>query len=225
VEGESTVRMKKERLLILIGAYGSGKTECALALAVEAAVHEPVTLVDLDFVTPYFRSQDYHDEMVSLGVRVIAPDATRAAIDAPTLSPEAVDALMHPTGLTIVDLGGDPAGAVVLAQFTPLPGPYEAWAVVNFSRPTTPDVVRAASVIGEIAAAARLTLTGLVSNTHLGPYTTEADVRAGLAETKVLSALLHIPVMRVAVPPTVTLVSVSIPVLPLPLRVKRPWER
>jgi hypothetical protein len=212
-------------ILILTGAYGSGKTECALALAAEAAAGEPVTLVDLDFVTPYFRSQDYAAEMATLGVHIIAPEERVAAIDAPALPAEAVGALTRPVGTTIVDLGGDPAGALVLAQFAPLQEPYEAWAVVSFARPTTPDATTTAVILKEIAATARVHLTGLVSNTHMGPLTTEADVLMGLAEASALGIALEIPVRRVAVPPGITLPSLSVPVLSLPMRVKRPWER
>lgn len=223
--GETEDEMADGHLLILTGAYGSGKTECALALAAEAAGEGPVTLVDLDFVTPYFRSQDYRSEMMSLGVRVIGPDARTAAVDAPSVPAEAVEALTRPTVYTVVDLGGDPAGALVLGQFAPLPEPYEAWGVVNFARPTTPDASRAAVVLTEIAAMARIRLTGLMSNTHMGPSTSEADESAGLAEAKVLGALMDLPVVRVAVPRGITLKSPPVPLLYLPLRVKRPWER
>ena len=46
------------RLTILAGFSGSGKTECAvnLALAIRALNH-PTALADLDVVNPYFRSR------------------------------------------------------------------------------------------------------------------------------------------------------------------------
>jgi hypothetical protein len=102
------------RTIIITGAYGSGKTECAMALAMTQAAFAPVTLVDLDFVNPYFRSQDHRDTLEAAGVRVVAPDPEVAPIDAPAMPPEAREVMLRPNGLTLVDLGGDPAGAIVI---------------------------------------------------------------------------------------------------------------
>ena len=52
--------------IIITGAYGSGKTEIALALAARYAAEETVTLIDLDFVNPYFRVQDHAADSVNL---------------------------------------------------------------------------------------------------------------------------------------------------------------
>jgi hypothetical protein len=216
--------MDTAQLLILLGAYGSGKTECILALAAALAAEAPVTLIDLDFVTPYFRSQDYTAEMARLGVHVLGPEARVAAIDAPALPAAAADALRQPVGHTLVDLGGDPAGALVLAQFAPTLPAYDAWAVVNFSRPTTPDVATAAALLHAVAGAARVRLTGLISNTHLGPFTTAEDILGGLAEAQALGAQLGLPVVRACAPVGLALPPLPVPLLMLPLRVKRPWE-
>ena len=44
-------------ITILIGGFGSGKTECALRLALDGAkVGRKTSLVDLDIVNPMFRS-------------------------------------------------------------------------------------------------------------------------------------------------------------------------
>lgn len=53
----SIAALRLQRTLILTGAYGSGKTECAMALAGILQEQAPVTLIDLDFVNPYFRAQ------------------------------------------------------------------------------------------------------------------------------------------------------------------------
>jgi hypothetical protein len=212
-------------LLILTGAYGSGKTECALTLALEAAQRGPTTLVDLDFVTPYFRAQDSREELEAAGVRVVGPRADRAAIDAPAIGPEVGAALQHPVGETVVDLGGDPAGAVVMGQYAPTLPPHELWAVVSFSRPTTPDVDTAEALLAEVTAATRLRITGLVSNTHLGQYTTPDDIRAGLAEAQVLAARLGVPIRRIGVPAWLEMADdLGVPLLRITPRLLRPWE-
>lgn len=209
---------------ILTGAYGSGKTEIALALALEAAAQGPVTLIDLDFVTPYFRSQDVQQELSAHGVRLLAPEAHLAQIDAPVL-PEGLEAaLCQPVEPTIVDIGGDPAGAVVIAQFVPRMPAYECWVVVNFSRPTTATPALAEALLAEIAVTARLRFSGLISNTHLGPYTTADDVLAGLAQARGLAAQLGVPVVRVAAPAGLALPPLPEPLLPITPRLRRPWE-
>ena len=53
-----------KRITLVCGHYGSGKTNFALNLAVNAAKRgEKITLVDLDIVNPYFRTADYKDEL------------------------------------------------------------------------------------------------------------------------------------------------------------------
>ncbi len=210
--------------IIITGAYGSGKTECALALAAHWAASEAVTLVDLDFVNPYFRAQEHAEEMHALGVRVIAPEAHVAPIDAPALPPAARQAMVHPDGRTIVDLGGDANGAVVIGQFAPALSCYDCWGVVNFARPTTPTPAQAAAVLQEIITVTRLTVTGLISNTHFGPQTTVADVLNGLAQARELAVLLRAPVVLACAPAWLALPPLPVPVLAISPRLLRPWQ-
>jgi hypothetical protein len=209
--------------LILTGAYGSGKTECAMALAAALAAVGSVTLVDLDFVTPYFRVQDHRRALEALGIRLVAPDARVAQNDAPSLPPEAAEAICAPCGRTVVDLGGDPVGATVLGQFAPRLQRYELWAVVNFARPATDTLAHAAALLAEVVRATRLRLTGLVSNTHLGPYTTPVELATGLAQARALGAQLGVPV-RMQCAPAGIAVPPGPPLLSITPRLRRPWE-
>ena len=48
-----------KRVLIIAGAYGSGKTEVAVNLALYLKqFNEPQSIIDLDIVNPYFRSRE-----------------------------------------------------------------------------------------------------------------------------------------------------------------------
>ena len=46
---------------VLVGSFGSGKSELALNLALEKAKEGPCTLVDLDVINPYFRTSERGD--------------------------------------------------------------------------------------------------------------------------------------------------------------------
>lgn len=218
-----TTLLPNPGMLILIGAYGSGKTECALALATALAPAGPVTLVDMDFVTPYFRAQEHRTELEARGVRVVAPETRAARMDAPALPVETAEVLCTPAGRTIVDMGGDPAGAVVIGQYAPRLPDYACWGVVNFARPMTETPELAAAFLTEIAGAARLHLTGLVSNTHLGALTTPDDLHAGLAAARKLGLLLALPVILQCIPAGLP-APAGPPALTITPRLRRPWE-
>ena len=194
-----------------------------MALAEEWALEGAVTLIDLDFVNPYFRAQDHRAALERLGVRVVAPDAEVAAIDAPALPPAAREAIVHPRGSTLVDLGGDPAGAIVIGQFAPMLTEYDCWAVVNFSRPSTADPEAACALLRDIATVTRLRITGLIGNTHLGAYSTAEDVLDGLEPLRVLAALLPAPIVLLCAPADLALPAMGLPLLQIHPRLRRPW--
>ena len=62
-----------KKYLIIIGNFGSGKTELALNIAFEAAETKKVTFVDLDIVNPYFRSTERKAELEAAGIRLLSP--------------------------------------------------------------------------------------------------------------------------------------------------------
>ena len=211
--------------LIITGAYGSGKTECALAFALRwAGEGDAVTLIDLDFVNPYFRAQDHRAELEAAGARIIAPEPRVGPIDAPSMPPAARGALLRPRGRVVVDLGGDPAGAIVIRQFAPALRRYECWAAHNAFRPTTSEPEQAAALLREIARATGLRVSGLLAASHLGEGTTAAEVLDGLAQTRVIASLLDIPVTMICPPVWVALPALDLPLLPIAPRLRRPWE-
>ena len=58
-----------KKLVIVIGAYGSGKSEYAINLAKEFKDNgEDVMLADMDVVNPYFRSRDVRDQFEKDGI-------------------------------------------------------------------------------------------------------------------------------------------------------------
>ena len=77
-----------KRITLVCGHYGSGKTNFALNLAVNAAKsgEGKITLVDLDIVNPYFRTADLQrTSLKRRGVNVIAQNL-EGCLDAPALT-------------------------------------------------------------------------------------------------------------------------------------------
>ena len=108
-----------KRITLVCGHYGSGKTNFALNLAVNAAKSgEKITLVDLDIVNPYFRTADYKDELEAAGVNVIAQNLEGTTLDAPALTARMFSIFEESMGRVIVDVGGDDAGATALGRFS-----------------------------------------------------------------------------------------------------------
>ena len=80
---------KGSRIKILVGHYGSGKTEIALNMALEMKNHfDQVALVDLDIVNPFFRSAEQGDVLKQAGVKLLAPTFALTGLDIPALPAE-----------------------------------------------------------------------------------------------------------------------------------------
>ena len=83
-----------KKYLIIIGNFGSGKTELALNIAFEAAETKKVTFVDLDIVNPYFRSTERKAELEAAGIRLLSPSFTNLGVE-PVISEFAQYAKEH----------------------------------------------------------------------------------------------------------------------------------
>ncbi len=109
-------------VLVILGHYGSGKTNLALNLALKLrALGRKPALVDLDVVNPYFRSTDYQDLIEAQGIRVLGPVFGNSNLDAPSLAP-GIDTLIESATVdapVILDVGGDPDGARALVRYVP----------------------------------------------------------------------------------------------------------
>ena len=108
------------RVTIVTGHYGTGKTEFAVNLALAlAAGGERVMLADLDIVNPYFRSRERRELLEEAGVRLVATPRALADADVPALPAELHTVLEDRSVRGVLDVGGDPSGARVLARFRP----------------------------------------------------------------------------------------------------------
>ncbi len=176
------MELKLSGIVIIVGAYGSGKTEVAVNLAIHMnAQGAAVRLADLDLVNPYFRSREARATLMQLGIDVVLPPAQYMQADLPILTPAVSGMLRHPSELTLLDVGGDDAGATVLAALADsLRGQsMQVLQVVNPHRPYTDTVVGCLKMRQAIETKAKIRITGIVGNANLMEATQAQDILNG----------------------------------------------
>lgn len=189
--------VKHNRIKVITGHYGSGKTEFSVNYAVKLANEgKKVALVDLDVVNLYFRSREKEKLLTELGVKVISSSVKASAVDIPAISAEVYGPLQDESFETILDVGGDPAGARVLGRYIPYltEGNYDMYYILNGNRPDTNTVEKAIGYLHAIEGTARLKFTGIINNTHMLKSTTVEDVLKGQKLAEEVSNTLDIPI-------------------------------
>jgi len=171
----SGIREPDRRVMVVTGHYGSGKTEFCVSLAVRLAKtgfspYERLALADLDIINPYFRSREREAMMAQLGVRVYGSAyGHEVTAEIPELAANIRAPLQDKGCRTIIDLGGNDAGAKVLRQFdAQLPEDDTlVLCVVNANRPETRDVDGAMEHLEAIERNLGRRVDALINNTHL----------------------------------------------------------
>lgn len=171
------------RFVVLVGNYGSGKTELALNLALASAQQMTTTLVDLDIVNPYFRSGEKADELKDAGVRVLMPTFAMSTVDIPALPAEIQSVFEQPSQRVIFDVGGDDTGAAALGRYAPSFRRYRedttVCLVINAMRPLTQTAEDVVDLAQRIAARGRMNIDVIINNTNLADQTEPEMLAAG----------------------------------------------
>lgn len=220
--------LNEHRVFILVGPYGTGKTEVAVNLALRlSAMGRRTALADLDIVNPYFRSREREQVLNDAGVRLIAPPRHVAAADLPSV-PQEVYAIIHDAGLYgVIDVGGEHHGALVMAQFAKALNEVKpmVWYVLNRSRLGGEGPEEAVRHLRLVEAHSGLSVTGIINNTHLLQETTLNTVDYGAAFARQVSQLSGLPLVFHAISRDIAKrAQLPEPILPMNLYNKRPWE-
>src|SRR5699024_203685 len=135
--------LNDNRIRIIVGQYGSGKSEFSANYAIKLAkMGRKVALADLDIVNMYFRTREKAKELEALGIEVRGSHINTPAIEVPSVSAEVYTPLQDESYDLILDVGGDVVGARALGRYVKYfkEGNYDMFFVLNANRPETQTV-------------------------------------------------------------------------------------
>lgn len=191
-----------KRITILVGEFGSGKTELAIRHALQLAQEGYKTaIVDIDIIKPYFRTRESRELLEENGVFVVAPEKRLANADLPILPRDLTRILYDESYRVVMDVGGGESSIVLGQLRNDLENcGYDALLVVNTCRPFTATADGIVRTLQRIEAVSKLRVTGLVANTNLAAETSADEVSAGLAIVQEAALSLSLPIRYIAAP-------------------------
>jgi energy-coupling factor transporter ATP-binding protein EcfA2 len=218
------------RITVITGHFGSGKSELALNLAKKLNDEgEKVSLVDIDIVNPFFCIRDFKEKLAEVDIEVISAKPEWSNAELMVVPGEVSGIFVRNDRHFIIDIGGDDRGAMVLGQYNRnfKETPYDMYFVVNTRRPMTPNEKGVKEYLKDIERASRLKVTHLISNTNLSYETDVEDIVKGDEIVSKLSKELGIPhlytVVRRDLVEEVT-GRLKGEILPIDIHMKTPWS-
>ena len=192
------------RLKIIIGAYGSGKSEISVNMALAMRKSFPddkVLLADLDIVNPFYRSADASKVLEENKIRLISPMYANSNVDAPVLSGEVYVIFDDESYRGVFDIGGEDMGATILGSMkTRLDkSGADLLMAVNTRRPftaTTDEIIMMAS---ELTEASKMNITGFINNTNVLEDTKPEDIIEGERIVREVEQKTGIPLVMTTV--------------------------
>lgn len=187
-------------------------------------------IVDLDIVSPYFRTREVQQILVERDIKVVASSVKGALLDVPAVSPEVFTILQDKSYQAIMDIGGDKAGARILGRYHDYLDiePYEMFYVLNANRPMTNTVDSAVQNLRAIEEGLGQKFTSLVNNTHLCGLTTFEDILRGQVLCEKVTEKIGLPITYTVVHKNFTakmMGEIKNSIFPISIYIKNPWER
>ncbi|MDO4778290.1 MAG: ATP-binding protein [Tissierellia bacterium] len=187
-----------KRIRIISGHFGSGKTEFSMNYTLELKkIYPKVAAIDLDIINMYFRLREQIDFLEEKGIQNLSSSLPRAnAFDLPALDPGILIPLMDSGYQVVVDLGGNPKGALPLGRYrdTLKSEQYDHFFVINRYRPETSTVEGVINFIKEIENYSNSKVTALVNTTNMLKDTTVEDVLYGQELVEEVSEKTGLPI-------------------------------
>lgn len=187
-----------KRITLITGHYGSGKTEFSINRVIELKkIYDKVAILDMDIANPYFRSRERKKFLEDMGIRIdfnsFGYDITE---DLPAISASMKAPLEDKEYITIVDVGGNNSGAMILNQFKKyfIIDECEHLCAINANRPETCNLQGALQHIASIQSEIGIGINGLINNTHMLRETKPEDIIKGYKLCKRISQQLNVPI-------------------------------
>ena len=192
-----------KKMYVLIGNYGSGKSELALNFAFKAAgMGERTELLDLDMVNTYFRLTERGKMTRMKEIRLVSPNYACSGVETLSLPAEVASAFAMDWDTVVFDVGGDSVGSTALGRYhqdfmdmLSEGGRLEVLNVVNTRRPLAGTVEKIMRLQEDMQVHSRLKISGMINNTNLATATTDADLRDGYEIIKEVSEKSGVPVL------------------------------
>ncbi|MBO8160872.1 MAG: cobalamin biosynthesis protein CobQ [Thermosipho sp. (in: Bacteria)] len=198
---------------VFIGLFGSGKTEIAINYALHLKKeNEKVAIADVDIISPYFRTRDVIEQLEKKGIKVITPPGALKYADLPIVSGAVAGYLNNEEYKTVLDVGGEENGVVVVGYLKPHLSDAEISFVVNTRRPFTSTVDGIIKAYNQLSKIAKVKINYLINNTNLSNETTEEIILQGEEIVAKASEILEIPVKFTVVPEFLNDVKARFPI-------------
>lgn len=190
--------MKKKRVHVITGHFGSGKTEFSVNYVIDLRKEfDKVAILDMDIANPYFRSRERQKLMlekdISIHFNTYGYDITE---DLPAITATVRAPLENKEFETVVDVGGNDSGARVLNQFRKyfVKDDCEIIVVINANRPDTDTLKGCLEQIDSIETEIGIKVDAIINNTHMLTETTADDIMKGFELCRRVSQSKGIPV-------------------------------
>lgn len=192
-----------KRIRIIVGHYGSGKTEVSVNYAMtlreelsNLKLEEKIAIADIDTVNPYFRSREKEELLQSMNIESYSSILKNSTLDLPAVSPEILYKINDTSYNYIIDVGGDVIGTKVLGSISTdiQKQSYDMFMVINKNREFTDTSDKIIEYIRDIENTSKLKVTGIINNTHMLWETTVNDIIEGSILANEVGEKLGIPV-------------------------------
>ena len=184
-----------------IGLFGSGKTEVAINWALKLKdEYEKVAIIDGDIISPYFRTRDVAEDLEKMGLVTVYPKGALRNADLPIITGGAIGYLVNQEYKTVIDVGGEENGIVVLGYLKPYLGRAEISMVVNIARPFSSTVDGIIKAYEQLRRVARIEVDYLINNANLSYETTPELIKKGEEIVSKVSEIIEVPVKFTVVP-------------------------
>ncbi|MGI6766375.1 MAG: ATP-binding protein [Lentihominibacter sp.] len=192
-----------KRIILLVGHFGSGKTEVSVNVALDynrnmPEGYERVAVLDLDIANPYFRSREKQEFLEEKGIEVhFNTFGYDISEDLPAISAGLRGPLEKEGYIAVVDVGGNDSGARVLNQFMKYFSDEDTdiFCVLNANRPETETVDGMLEHMRSIELETGLRTTGIINNTHMLRETTVSNMLGGYEVCREASRQSGVPIV------------------------------